>query len=88
MEHVEVQSNPLFQEIWISLSQAATLLPPSRKGRPVSASCVWRWFRKGVKLADGQVVKLEALKVVNRYITSADAVRRFIAAQQPPRACY
>jgi hypothetical protein len=73
----------LVRERWISLSQAAKLFPPARRGRPVSASCVWRWFREGVRTADGRRVHLEALRVVNRYVTSDEAVRRFILAQQP-----
>lgn len=73
----------LVRESWISLSQAAKLFPPARRGRPVSASCVWRWFKEGVRTTDGRRVHLEALRVVNRYVTSENAVRRFILAQQP-----
>lgn len=76
----------LVREPWISLSQAAMLFPPARRGRPVSASCVWRWFKEGVRTADGRRVHLEALRVVNRYVTSQEAVRRFILAQQPGSA--
>lgn len=79
----DTSDQALIRESWISLSQAAKLFPPARRGRPVSASCVWRWFKEGVRTADGRRVHLEALRVVNRYVTSADAVRRFILAQQP-----
>lgn len=83
-------SNPvpigLAGEPLISLSQAAKLFPPARRGRPVSASCIWRWFKQGVRTADGRRVHLEALRVVNRYVTSEAAVRRFILAQQPASA--
>ncbi|HJZ93582.1 MAG TPA: hypothetical protein VKE40_22085 [Gemmataceae bacterium] len=75
--------SPLVREPWISLSQAARLFPPARRGRPVSGSCVWRWFKEGVRTVDGRRVHLEALRVVNRYVTSEPAVRRFILAQQP-----
>jgi len=75
--------SPLVREQWISLSQAAKLFPPARRGRPVSASCVWRWFKEGVRTQGGRRVHLEALRVVNRYVTSEQAVRRFILAQQP-----
>src|SRR5687767_11570960 len=80
---ITASESPLVQESWISLSQAAKLVPPARLGRPVSASCLWRWFREGVRTADGRRVHLEALRVVNRYVTSEPAVRRFILAQQP-----
>ena len=73
----------LVHEPWISLSQAAKLFPPARRGRPVSGSCVWRWFKQGVRTPDGRCIHLETLRVVNRYVTSEPAVRRFIMAQQP-----
>jgi Protein of unknown function (DUF1580) len=82
----DISEPQLVRESWISLSQAAKLFPPARRGRPVSASCVWRWFKEGVRTADGRRVHLEALRVVNRYVTSEEAVRRFILAQQPGSA--
>lgn len=80
----DVSESPLVRESWISLSQAAKLFPPARRGRPVSASCIWRWFRDGIRTVDGRRIHLEALRVVNRYVTSEPAVRRFIMAQQQP----
>jgi hypothetical protein len=74
--------SPLVHEPWISLSQAARLFPPARSNRPISASCVWRWFRKGVRTPDGRRVHLETLRVVNRFVTSEAAARRFVLAQQ------
>jgi hypothetical protein len=73
----------LIQEQWLSLSQAARLFPPARRGRPVSASCVWRWCKRGVTTADGRRVHLEVLRCVNRFITTEAAVRRFLSAMQP-----
>src|SRR5947199_11732 len=74
--------SPLLNERLISLSQAARMVPSSRQGRPVSPSCVWRWHRFGVKTTDGRIVRLEALRLVNRLVTTEEALRRFIAAQQ------
>jgi hypothetical protein len=82
----DAYESPLLGEPWISFSQAAKLFPPARRERPVSGSCIWRWFRHGVRTADGRRVKLDALLVVNRYVTSAPAVRRFILAMQPVAA--
>ena len=73
----------LLSEKLISLGQAARLFPPSREGRPVSPSCVWRWHRIGVTTIDGRAVKLEAIWLVSRLVTSEEAVKRFIAEQQP-----
>jgi hypothetical protein len=82
----DISESPLIHESWISLRQAASLFPPARQSQPVSASCVWRWFKQGVRTADGRRVHLEVLRVVNRYVTSEPAVRRFILAQQPGSA--
>src|SRR2546423_948147 len=76
------RESSLIRERWISLSQAAKLFPPARRGRPVSGSCVFRWHRDGVRTADGRRVHLEALRVVNRLVTSEAAVQRFVLAQQ------
>jgi hypothetical protein len=79
-------SSRLLGEKLLSLSQAARLIPPSRQNRPVSPSCLWRWHRSGVKTANGRTVRLEAVWLVNRLVTTEEAVRRFIAAQQPEAA--
>lgn len=73
----------LLLEKLISFAQAAALFPPARQSRPVSPSCVWRWHRVGVRLNNKQVVRLEAVRVAGRHLTSVEAVHRFIAAQQP-----
>jgi hypothetical protein len=76
----------LVGEKLISFAQAARLIPPSRQDRPVSPSCIWRWHRVGVTTTDGRRVKLEAVWLVNRLVTSEQAVQRFIAALQPTNA--
>jgi Protein of unknown function (DUF1580) len=76
----------LLSETLVSFGQAAALFPPFRLGRPVSPSCVWRWHRHGVRLPDGRVVRLEAVRVAGRFLTTIEAVHRFIAAQQPDAA--
>jgi hypothetical protein len=50
----------------------------------LSTQAVWRWAVKGIKLPDGRVVKLETLKLAGRYMTSIEALERFIAAQNEP----
>lgn len=79
----------LMAEQLISFSQAVKFFPSYRIGRPVGASCVWRWFRHGVRSGKDIVVRLEAVRVAGRNLTSFEAVRRFIEAQQikmPPTA--
>jgi hypothetical protein len=70
----------------LSLAGAAKLFPSYRAGRPVNPTCIWRWARAGVRLSDGRTVRLEVSKVAGRWLTSTQAVERFIAAQQAPHA--
>lgn len=79
----ETNENLLLRETWISLAQAAKLFPPGRGGGPVSPSCLWRWTKEGVRIPDGRRIHLEALRIVSRFVTSEQAVRRFIVAIQP-----
>ena len=64
----------------LSLSAAARLFPPMRGNRPVAPQTVWRWYRDGIKLPNG-VLKLAALRIGGRLLTSKQAVERFITAQ-------
>jgi hypothetical protein len=67
----------------LSLPQAARRLPSTRQGRPVSPSCIYRWTAQGVRLPSGEVVRLEAARLSGRWLTSAPALERFLAAQTP-----
>jgi hypothetical protein len=68
----------LSAETLLSLSQAAKRLPPLRTDRPVSPATVWRWIIKGTRRADGIVVRLEACKIGSRYVTSVEALDRYV----------
>jgi hypothetical protein len=82
----------LQNETAVSLSGAAKILPAGRRGRPVSLSCILRWVVDGVKTPNG-VVRLEAVRLGSRWITSHEALSRFAdrltpkfdAAESPPR---
>src|SRR5262249_41088211 len=67
----------------LSLPQAARRFPPYRQDRPVSSSTVWRWISAGVKLPDGRRVRLDAVRLSGRWLTSVEAIERFVAAQTP-----
>jgi hypothetical protein len=73
----------LVAETPLSLRQAAALFPINRNGRPVSVSCIFRWIAQGVRGPDGGVLRLEALRAGGRWITSREAVQRFVEAQTP-----
>jgi hypothetical protein len=70
-------------ESTISLTQAARLLPPGRRARPVSLSCVVRWIINGATAPSGERVRLEAARVGGRWITSREALLRFAEALTP-----
>ncbi len=69
----------LNNETLLSFAQAAQRLPATR-GQRVHASTILRWARDGARLPSGRVLKLEALKLGGRYITSTEALERFGSA--------
>ena len=54
-------------------------LPLGRNGRPVHPLTVLRWIRQGVR-----GVRLEALKLGGRWVTSKEALARFMARLSNP----
>ncbi len=62
---------------------AAARCFPAHKGdaESLDPSTIWRWMARGVKLADGRTLHLEAARVAGRILTSDGAIRRFIEAQ-------
>jgi hypothetical protein len=65
----------------LSLSEAARLFPASRgKGR-LHPATIWRWICQGVELSDGSRLRLEAVRLGGRFLTSKEALLRFAAAQ-------
>jgi hypothetical protein len=73
----------LSEEASLSLTQAARLLPPGRGDRPVTLSCLLRWILRGARAPSGQLVRLEAVRVGGRWITSKEALQRFAEALTP-----
>ena len=61
----------------VGLNEAARLLPPGRQGRPVSFSCVLRWIVNGLPGPDGTRVRLEAIRLGGRWLTSREALSRW-----------
>lgn len=73
----------LTNEQAISLEEAAKLIPPSRGARRTQFSTLLRWITKGVRSPSGDVVRLDAIRVGGRWVTSAQAVQRFGEALTP-----
>ena len=70
-------------ETLLTLSQAARLLPPSRQGKPVTLSCILRWVLDGVRSPSGEKIRLEAIRLGPKWVTSQEAIQRFADRQTP-----
>ena len=64
----------------LSLSSAGRLFPGHRGGKHVDPSTTFRWVTRGLRTPAGRVVKLDAVRVGGRWLTSNPAVARFVAA--------
>ncbi len=67
----------------VTLAAAAKQCP----GRP-SSNAVWRWCRKGVRSRNGQIVRLEHIRVGGRIFTTPEALQRFFQAVAQADAGY
>ena len=67
----------------LSLPQAARRLPPGRNGRPVSTSTLVRWILHGLLGPDGEVVRLEAVRLGFRWVTDEAALQSFVERLTP-----
>jgi hypothetical protein len=69
--------NDLLNERRIGLHEAAKLAPSYREGKPTHVSTILRWITKGVRLSNGELVRLEGVRLGGRWITSFEAFARF-----------
>jgi hypothetical protein len=65
-----------------SLNLACAMRLLAGGGAPPSTVTAWRWVTKGLSLACGRRVRLEATRFGKRWLTSRAALGRFAAAQQ------
>lgn len=68
---------PLLGEELIPVQDVPARLPPSRGGRRLHRAAVWRWVTHGLRRPDGSRVRLEALRMGRRWVTSTAALGRF-----------
>jgi hypothetical protein len=66
-----------------TLTRLARLIQPSRKDRPTSFGCIWRWATSGVQGPNGQRIYLEVARLGGKLISTPGAIRRFVLAQTP-----
>jgi hypothetical protein len=71
----------LLDETLVTLSQSARRVPGYRRDAPTNPSTIWRWITSGVALPDGTRIRMEAVRCGNRWLTSAEALARFVEAQ-------
>jgi hypothetical protein len=67
----------------LSLAQAAKILPAGRNGKKAHPATIFRWIAKGAKDPDGQLVRLDGLRVGGRWLTSKEALQRFAERLTP-----
>jgi hypothetical protein len=67
----------------IPLAAAVKLVPPARSGKRCHLSTLLRWIMRGCKAPDGSLVKLEAIRLGNRWMTSRQALQRFAERLTP-----
>ncbi|MDB5314051.1 MAG: hypothetical protein JWO38_8253 [Gemmataceae bacterium] len=68
----------------LGMSAIARLCGKYRNGAATHPSTPKRWHSKGVTLTDGRVIKLDAVRLNGRLVSSRAALLRFIRAQQNP----
>src|SRR5947209_2266700 len=65
----------------LTLAQAGRLFPAARgNATGVHSSSVWKWSRRGSTGPGGEKVRLEAVRVGGRWLTSSQAIDRFVRA--------
>jgi hypothetical protein len=73
----------LLAEKLITLYEAARRLPPGRNGGPVSLPCLLRWVTRGARGPAHERIRLEAIRVGGRWLTTEEALVRFAERLTP-----
>lgn len=76
----------LLAETVISLAQAAAACPGRRTAARLAPSTIFRWLSRGVRAASGDRVRLEAVRLGGRWVTSSEALARFVRRLTSPDA--
>jgi hypothetical protein len=73
----------LTDETLISLSEVCRLLPPGRNGAKPALGTILRWILGGSRAPDGTLVRLEAIRIGGKWLTSREALARWTAKLTP-----
>jgi len=79
MDNQEQLAATLLSEALIPVGSLPAILPAACSGRPMARAAVWRWVVKGLRGPDGMRVRLEAVRLGKRWVTSRQALSRFMA---------
>lgn len=69
----------ILKEKTLTIHQACQVLPKRRRGARPHFATVWRYIMHGAKALDGTLVRLEAERFGGAWITSEEAISRFMA---------
>ena len=67
----------------IPLAKATRLVPPARRGKRTHLSTLLRWILTGATAPDGSRVRLDAVRLGGRWMTTLGSLQRFAAALTP-----
>jgi hypothetical protein len=73
----------LATEIPIPLAAATALVPPARKGKRTHFQTLLRWVVHGAKGPAGAMIRLDAIRIGGRWMTSREALQRFAERLTP-----
>jgi hypothetical protein len=73
----------LTTETPLSLADACRLVPPGRGGKRTHLSTFVRWIRNGAPGPQGERIRLEAVRLGGRWMTSREALQRFAERLTP-----
>jgi hypothetical protein len=65
---------------YLTLSQAAKLIPPSRGGKPTHVATITRLIVQGIGLRDGSRVRLKATRFPGRWMVTQADLDEFVEA--------
>jgi hypothetical protein len=75
---IDIHSEPL-----LPLSAAAALVPPARRAKRTHPSTLLRWVLDGIRSSDGARIKLEAIRLGGRWMTTRSALQAFAQRLTP-----
>jgi hypothetical protein len=86
VESTKAQVQSVLFETTLGLVEAAQFLPRGRNSSRPHLSTLLRWILTGAKSPTGEVVRLEAVRLGSKWITSREALARFAERLTPSLA--